>query len=349
MARALTYGEGLAAPEVMDANQLLAQAEALVDQLVCYRAYPSNTPAEGWRRYAGILKREGQAYKIAQDPSFNYLPLTVPVNAPSEVPFPAPGYTYTRIVRATVWVAEHAKNLEQHIRLLTANAGAGVDPLGRGRGRGRGARGRGGGGEIPPPAAVAQPPPQGAIVPENYLDDDDDDGLEGAEEYREGVQVESDAFAFAIEQWEGLTPSEASRLEVFYRCRFGPLLADQRHKYQTQDCIRVLGQSAMAIATGGSVASNAHVQNALRCVLKRLLVMEKMQMGHNTDYINQFAAAIDSVGMPSWVTNAEKQAAATVKNRQVTHLQQLRRTDAKRPSSVSSVGKPGKKPAQPAN
>jgi hypothetical protein len=295
----------------MDANQLMAQAEALVDQLVCYRAYPNNTPAEGWRRYAGILKRQGHAFIIAQDPSFNYLPLTVPVNVPSEVPFPAPGYTYTRIVRATVWVAEHAKNLEQHIRQLTANA----CPPGA-QGRGSSARGRGG---IQPQGLPGVAQAQGVV---NYLDDDNDGDHEGTEGYREGTQVESDAFAFAIEQWEGLTQSEASRLEVFYRCRFGALLADQRHKYQSQDCIRVLGQSAMAIATGGALASNAHVQNALRCVLKRLLVMEKMQAGHNTEYINQFAAAIDSVGMPSWVTNAEKQAAASVKSRQVTLTKQ---------------------------
>jgi hypothetical protein len=270
MARALTYGEGLAAPEVMDANQLMAQAEALVDQLVCYRAYPNNTPAEGWRRYAGILKRQGHGFIIAQDPSFNYLPLTVPVNVPSEVPFPAPGYTYTRIVRATVWVAEHAKNLEQHICQLTANAG--------------------------PPGAQQVAPALQALIDELH----DEDGVPLPPPSTSSM-IENDAVAFDPAQWGWSDPSAAARLESHLRMKFAAASANPRHTHQIQDALRTIFHLVSLVPFFPGLPASPGFQQAARVQLKRLLIADKSHQGHNTQYISQFAACVENACMPTWV------------------------------------------------
>ena len=146
---------------------------------------------------------------------------------------------------------------------------------------------------------------------------------EGEEGYqppdRTYAQIESDAFAFDVDRWEGMDVSGALRLEAFLRNKFAGLLSDERHKYVTLDSLTTIGQLAMGVATEGVNVANPNVRNAIRSQLKRLLIMEKSASGHNTAYIGQFAAAIDHAEMPSWVVNAEKQAAAVLKGTQVTH------------------------------
>lgn len=111
-------------PEVMTPEQLLAQCTALVGGLIVYRAYQTNDRNKSWKRYAGLLQSKDGVFTVLRSSEYNYLPLCEPVQGePQVISIPAVDWTYTRIVRSSVFLTEYARYLEAgQNQLQTAHA-----------------------------------------------------------------------------------------------------------------------------------------------------------------------------------------------------------------------------------
>ena len=103
-----TAGEGLPAPKMMARWQLGDQTSRLVGSVVAYTCARDGEAAQA--TYAGMLSRApDNSYVVLRSSTYNYVVGTVPhLGADEQVPLPAIGWTYSRIISAVVHQTEKA-------------------------------------------------------------------------------------------------------------------------------------------------------------------------------------------------------------------------------------------------
>ncbi|KAJ9439742.1 hypothetical protein DIPPA_70091 [Diplonema papillatum] len=102
---------GIPAPQHMSERQLHDQCRVLVGKVVVYSLRPvgSNEP---YKLHAGHLATSGERYEVRASVANNELHGVVQHTGPEQVyPLPADGYTYSRILDATVHQTEQAVNV----------------------------------------------------------------------------------------------------------------------------------------------------------------------------------------------------------------------------------------------
>ena len=253
------------APEYMTGEQLADQCERLVGGVVCYRAYESSDTTRSWTRFAGKLTKENGRFVIEVGPEYNYLPQVQQQTESRKFDMPSRGWTYTRIVRASVWATEFAQQQQQQIQQLQAQLQAKNAP---------------------------QSDPLNALLTE--ID---------AEGVRPGVggratTIETDAYTFNPATWSH-DEHGAMRVVGYLRAKFSAELGHSGQKHYVMDALGTIQELAMLVPLVAGLSSNAHFVQAVKIQLKRLLISQMVVRGHNTQYISTFAQAIDTAQMPA--------------------------------------------------
>ena len=133
---------------------------------------------------------------------------------------------------------------------------------------------------------------------------------------RQGGVVESETFALDPARWPEVLvgPQDVARLEMFLRNVFSAVLGHHKWRYVANDCVNTLAALAhLSLALPSTLRLSPHIIRAAKVQITRLLVYRKMQQGQHPAYVDNFAAAADGEGSPSWVREAETRAVAAVK------------------------------------
>jgi len=290
----MSLGEGSVAPEYMTNEQLLAQCESLVGGVVCYRAYETRDPNRIWTRYAGKLSREGGVFLVEVGPEYNYIPQVAQQQERRKYPIPAEGFTYTRIVRATVWATEFAQAQADQIAQLQHQLAVANQT-----------------------AQQNVQDPMRNLLKEIEMGDGNRLGALGGR----GMVIETDAYAFNPIGW-GHDEHGGMRMMAYLRNKFSAELSHNGQKHYVADALATLQALAMLIPVVPGIQGNEHFVQAAKIQLKRLLIAQMVVRGHNTQYISTFAQAVDTSQMPGWVLQAQSTAATIVKNTQYTMKRQ---------------------------
>ena len=331
----MSLGENFeAAPQEMSIEQLMRQCELLPGRLIVYRAYSEGDGKANWVRYVGrLLHTPGQPnadrtsdFAVEVGPQYGYIPRTERFAEHRVVPLPANGYKYTRIVAATVFLAEYGRwlseqlegantqvaQLQGQVAHLTQLQQLTATQLAQAKQGQRATQGT-------PGQQGQQGQPQRQQEGNQWWQDLDDE--EGVQENRApnpiGMVVETELVAFSPEMWN-FDVHEAQRLVGFLQTRFAPVLANKTHRHHAQDAINIIQHMVMLNSQSRQLHLTAPWQIGMRIPVKRLLLAEKAVNGHAGAYIAELASAMDGTGKPRWIVDAEKQAAAVLKNTSVT-------------------------------
>jgi len=276
------------APENMTSDQLQEQCERLAGDVICYRAYQNTDATRTWTRFAGKLVKDNGRFFIEVGPEYNYLPQVQQQTETRRYDMPSRGWTYTRIVRASVWATEFAEKQQAQIAQLQQQ----LQQI---------------------QVKSQQSDPLNALLTEI-----DAEGL-GARPGLGGraTTIETDAYVFNPAGWSH-DEHGAMRVVGYLRAKFSSELGHNGQKHYVMDALGTIQELAMLVPLVGGLSSNAHFVQAVKIQLKRLLIAQMVVRGHNTMYISTFAQAVDTAQMPAWVVQAQSTAASIVKATQFT-------------------------------
>ena len=130
------------------------------------------------------------------------------------------------------------------------------------------------------------------------------------------TDIETDGVALDPVRWATAltTAADVARLELFLRNTFATVLNHEKWRFVANDCITTLSALALfSISLPAANRTNPQFIRGCKVQIVRLLVYRKLRSGQHPAYVENFAAAADGDGSPSWIREAEQRAATAVK------------------------------------